>query len=376
MASGNGTLLLWDIGNGKILREIKAHEMENGCAKFSPDGSFVATASQDTTASIWNTTTGKEIRRFRGHTDTIVDIALSPDGKLLATASDNKDGSVRIWDIESGKELFRLYVPTNDPCGLAFNHKGTIIAVADPSAVNLWDVKTGQPVKRFFGSYASAIALGFSPDDSQLAFGCHVGYHSAVWDVESGMPLYRLPTGGCWWTETVTFSKDGKMIATVGDGPIIIWEVPTSAELTRLEQELKAKRETGKEILLKEMPPPACFGFGYGYWHWWTLETEQTKYENTLSAIAYSRYVFQLEKQWKTFKTQYCLNECNLAEAGCVFIVKGDDKELFRSAVVQWLVRLSRRVGKNLGPYFDRWGVPVSQSAKDTIKGFPVWLPY
>ncbi len=42
----------------------------------------------------------------------------------------------------------------------------------------------------------------------------------------------------------------------------------------------------------------------------------------------------------------------------------------------QWLVRLSRRVGKNLGPYFDRWGVPVSQSAKDTIKGFPVWLPY
>ncbi len=42
----------------------------------------------------------------------------------------------------------------------------------------------------------------------------------------------------------------------------------------------------------------------------------------------------------------------------------------------QWMVRMSRRVGKNLGPYFDRWGVPVSSSAKDSIKDLPVWEPY
>lgn len=42
----------------------------------------------------------------------------------------------------------------------------------------------------------------------------------------------------------------------------------------------------------------------------------------------------------------------------------------------QWMVRMSRQVGKNLGPYFDQWGVPVSKSAKDSIKDLPVWEPY
>jgi hypothetical protein len=42
----------------------------------------------------------------------------------------------------------------------------------------------------------------------------------------------------------------------------------------------------------------------------------------------------------------------------------------------QWMVRLSRQLGKNLGPYFDRWGVPVSQTAKNAVKELPVWLPY
>ena len=41
----------------------------------------------------------------------------------------------------------------------------------------------------------------------------------------------------------------------------------------------------------------------------------------------------------------------------------------------QWMCRFSKRVGKNLGPFFDQWGVPVSQPAKDSIVDLPVWLP-
>ena len=41
----------------------------------------------------------------------------------------------------------------------------------------------------------------------------------------------------------------------------------------------------------------------------------------------------------------------------------------------QWMVRFSKQVGKNLGPFFDQWGVPVSQRAKDSITELPVWLP-
>jgi hypothetical protein len=41
----------------------------------------------------------------------------------------------------------------------------------------------------------------------------------------------------------------------------------------------------------------------------------------------------------------------------------------------QWLVRLSRTVGHNLGPFFETWGVPTSEAARDTISDLPVWMP-
>jgi hypothetical protein len=41
----------------------------------------------------------------------------------------------------------------------------------------------------------------------------------------------------------------------------------------------------------------------------------------------------------------------------------------------QWMVRMSKRIGKNLGPYFDAWGVPVSAAAKKSIADLPTWMP-
>jgi hypothetical protein len=41
----------------------------------------------------------------------------------------------------------------------------------------------------------------------------------------------------------------------------------------------------------------------------------------------------------------------------------------------QWMVRFSRMVGKNLGPFFDAWGVPTTQEAKKSISSLPPWMP-
>jgi len=41
----------------------------------------------------------------------------------------------------------------------------------------------------------------------------------------------------------------------------------------------------------------------------------------------------------------------------------------------QWMIRLSRAVGRNLAPFFDLWGVPISQQARDAVQHLPVWLP-
>ena len=41
----------------------------------------------------------------------------------------------------------------------------------------------------------------------------------------------------------------------------------------------------------------------------------------------------------------------------------------------QWMVRFSRATGKNLGPFFQTWGVPTSQAARDSIQEMPGWMP-
>jgi len=41
----------------------------------------------------------------------------------------------------------------------------------------------------------------------------------------------------------------------------------------------------------------------------------------------------------------------------------------------QWMVRFSQAAGRNLGPFFDAWGVPTSTAARDSIKSLPSWMP-
>jgi hypothetical protein len=41
----------------------------------------------------------------------------------------------------------------------------------------------------------------------------------------------------------------------------------------------------------------------------------------------------------------------------------------------QWMIRFSRTVGRNLGPFFEAWGVPVTAGALETIKDLPAWMP-
>ena len=41
----------------------------------------------------------------------------------------------------------------------------------------------------------------------------------------------------------------------------------------------------------------------------------------------------------------------------------------------QWLVRFSRTIGKNLGPFFQAWGVPTSEKARASVADLPAWMP-
>ena len=92
------TARIWDAATGNELKALRGHENRLFSAVFSPDGTRIATASDDKTARIWDAETGTEIMVLRGHDDSVLFAGFSSDGTRAITASYDK--TVRIWPVQ------------------------------------------------------------------------------------------------------------------------------------------------------------------------------------------------------------------------------------------------------------------------------------
>ena len=75
---------------------------------IAPDGSWLATVSDDRTARVWNSDTATLRHTLSGHTDRVNAVAISPDGRWLATVSD--DRTARVWDAQNGRPVATIRV--------------------------------------------------------------------------------------------------------------------------------------------------------------------------------------------------------------------------------------------------------------------------
>ncbi len=104
LAAGcGGSIQLWDMESGILLRVLQAHEGHVLSVAFSPDGTTLASGSEDTTVRLWDATKGTERRVLKGHSHSVWSVAFSPDGTTLASGSG--DNTVRLWDAASGECL-------------------------------------------------------------------------------------------------------------------------------------------------------------------------------------------------------------------------------------------------------------------------------
>jgi WD40 repeat protein len=195
---------------------------------IAPDGTWLATASDDGAAQIWGAATGQRRATLTGRKGLVTAVAIAPDGTWLATAS-SRDKTVRIWDATSGQRRATLTAsvwPVNVVV-VAIAPDGTWLATAsDGGTVRIWDAATGQRRATLTGDKWSVNAVAIAPDGTWLVTASN-NKTVRIWDAATGQCRATL-TGHTERVTAVAIAPDGTWLVTAsGDKTVRIWDAAT-----------------------------------------------------------------------------------------------------------------------------------------------------
>ncbi len=214
------------------VRFFPGHTARVGCIAFFPGGDRLLSVSNDGSLRVWDVATGKPLRQYkvekcRG------EAALSPDGHLVAASADR---TVVVLDLKEGEvkpdRVRELEQADGDFIGgLAFSPDGRRLASANyDSSTILWDVQTGRVVQRLQGHQDQVRCVAFHPSGNRVVT---AGYDKTVriWDVHSGKQV-RVLRGHEKPILAVAISPDGTSVLSGGfDDVARLWDFETGREL-------------------------------------------------------------------------------------------------------------------------------------------------
>jgi mono/diheme cytochrome c family protein len=167
--SWDQTLRLWDLQSGRELKRLAGHAGWVSSVAFSPDGRLALSASYDRTARLWDIAAGRELLRLAGHTKEVYCVGFAPDGRKLVTGGN--DGTLRVWDTRSGGQLqlFRHSGQAIIQAGFSADGRQVVSASSryqdGAPSIRIWDLQSGKEVHSLAGGAGDTIwCLGFAHD--------------------------------------------------------------------------------------------------------------------------------------------------------------------------------------------------------------------
>jgi WD40 repeat protein len=248
----NGTVKLWEVSRGKELDIFQGHKGAVYSVAFSPDGKTIAAGGENNTL-LWEVSSKKELGSFPASKQTN-SVAFSPDGKTIAVG--NSDGTIRLWEVSSGKKLLTfadqstsLYgsadyeVHANYISSIAFSPDGqTLASGSEQGTIKLWKLSR-QKLHAILSEWPGGdfsderyvTSLAFSPDGKTIAAGVssYGNKNIQLWDVATEKEVASFFADQ---VKAVAFSPDGQTLATGGQNYTGLWEVKSRKELAKVEE--------------------------------------------------------------------------------------------------------------------------------------------
>jgi WD40 repeat protein len=222
--SNDGTIRVWDVATGEEIAYMISYGAVQGYA-FSPDGQWVVWGSLDGSdrGPFWvgKVTSGGEV------THNTIDasgrfLGISPDGQRVV--SDSGDGTIRVWDVTTGKEIASMphagvtsviFSPNGQWAGL-ISKKLNLDNGSNTYGIRVWDAASGEEAP---GALTS-VSVPASPSEAYVSISNEGKVR--VWDVS---------------VKEVYFSPDGQRVVSVrNDGAVQMWETASEKEIASLSQ--------------------------------------------------------------------------------------------------------------------------------------------